>query len=333
VARTSPGLQHFNTLVPSPYEDRLIIVAQGIEGHDREQEEAWRFPNFLPRRIPDIEFSSDGRSARYISHMQGVRFTIRIITLKNEFKQHLETPNVHVVYDGHARYGRGPCFGENSGPGEDWENGVNPQTGGLWRMGYPFIAIGLEDVHHHGYTANVVRAGEDLPIEDCHPDLRAAYSRVRDYTIEELDPSGELRNHVRGGVGPDDRFKAIRGSLGGDRGPHLVMRAGWTNTVSAPMDLGATNMRCRVFCHFGCSTQRHNYRILREFKNWQQTDDDHYAYWTTAPSDLKVARFWVYHVLTYPTFNAFQPWRDSLDYALRRTNRDLRNVSETYQII
>jgi len=351
VARTSPGLQHFNTLVPSPYEDRTIVVAQGMQFQDNQLPEEWRdvrMRNFLSSRIPDINFSDD-RHATYISHMQGVRFTLRIIVRKDEFKQALETPGIHVVYDGHARYGRGPCFGSNGGsddvwqqknrsehdevvPGEDWENGTDPNVSGIFRMGYPLIPIPVSEIIEHGYTANLLRAAEPLNWEDCHPAIQNTLSQWRRFTLDALDSSGELGRHVAGQPSATEEFWGRGGSLDGERGPHVIIRAGWTETVSNPMDLGATNVRCRVFCHFGCSTLKHNRRILREFKNWQQTGDDHFAFWTSAPSDMRT-RLWIYHILTYPTYNAFQSWQGSLDYAVRRTNQDLRNMSAGYQIV
>lgn len=319
VARTSPGLQHFNTLVPSPYEERLIVVAQGIQFRDAQYPDVeWRIPNYLRQHLPDVDFSSD-TEGKYLSHVQGVRFTIRIIVTKDEFKRYLETSGVHVVYDGHARYGRGPCFGDNGAtderwvevstanweqpvPGDDWENGTNPTTG-IFRMGYPFIAVPVSEITSHGYTANLLRASETFPPrEDCHPDIRPTYNRWRAYTLDELDSSGALRSRVSGTVAADERFWGLRGSLGGDRGTHVVLHAGWDNTASRPMDLGATNVQCRVFCHFGCSTYRHNYRIVRVNKGWEQTGDEHYAYWTSATAQCAhVTCLWLYHVLTYPT--------------------------------
>lgn len=349
VARTSPGLEHFNTLVPSPYEERTIVVAQGMQFQDRQLYEGRdrRIKDFLTSRIPDLNFADD-RNATYVSHMQGVRFTLRIIVRKNEFKQALETPNLHVVYAGHARYGRGPCFGDNGASdavwqqkdranevvtGEDWENGIDPNVGGIFRMGYPLIPIPVSEILEHGYTANLLRAAEPLNREDCHPAIQNTLNQWRRFTLDALDSSGELRRHVAGQPSATEEFWGRRGSLDGERGPHVIIRAGWTETVSDPMDLGATNVQCRVFCHFGCSTYRHNYRILRVFKNWQQAEDDRFAYWTSAPSAPWPWGYWVYRVLTYPTYNAFQAWKPSLDYALRQTNRDLRNLNAPYQIV
>lgn len=335
ISRVSSDSSDANTLVPIAYENRLIVVAQGIERHDADfvdELEIYRVLKYLKNRIPGLSLSSE-TFGTYTSHEQGVNFTLRIITKKDEFKSFIETPGVHVVYNGHARYGRGLCFGDDPGPGEDWENGTDPMRAGLYRMGYPFIAVSLEDIHSHRYTANVVPISEQIPRNQCHPDLRRAYSLLRTYSINNIDSSGVLINHVAGSFSPEDRIWAIKGSVGGIRGTHLILRAGWENTVSSPMDLGSTNIRCRVFCHFGCSTFKHNYRILRFEKNWRRTATDRFAYWTTAPSRFHDYLFWLFRILTYPTYNAFESWKPSLDYAVRRTNQDLRRIGVTYRII
>ncbi len=335
ISRVSSDSSEANTLVPTAYENRLIVVAQGIERQDKDfvgEDEIYRIPNYLRNRISGLLFSSE-TFGTYVSHEQGVIFNISIVTKKDEYKSFLETPGVHVVYSGHARYGRGPCFGDDHGPGEDWENGTDPMRTGLYRIGYPYIAISLEDIPHHQYTANVIPASEVISKNECHPDLKRAYSRLRTYSINNLDPSGVLINHVAGSFSPEDRIWAIKGSVGGHRGTHLVLRAGWENTVSSPMDLGATNIQCRVFCHFGCSTFKHNYRILRFEKYWRRTDTDRFAFWTTAPSYFIATRFWLVRILTYPKYNAFESWKPSLDYAVKRTNQDLRSIGHTYRII
>ena len=331
VARTSEGLDHLNTVIPYLLEDRLIVFAQGIERHDSwlaaHSYGAYTVPNYLKGKGLDITFSSN--QAIHISSVQGVRFTIKIVTTKDVVKKHLETPGVHVIYSGHARYGRGPCFGPDPKPGEDWENGT--KTTGLLRMGYPFITIPTKGILKHGYTADLVRETEPLTRNECHPTVRSVH--WRGYTLDQLDPSGQLHKYVKQPVVPGEKFWGYKAWLGGHAGPHIVLHAGWENTATHPMDLGATNMRCRVFCHLGCSTFKHNYPIVRKRKKWTRTETDHFAYWATAPSNYAVARMWLHRVLTYPVFNAFESWKGSLDYALKKTNQDLRRAGKAYQLI
>ena len=66
--------------------------------------------------------------------------------------------------------------------------------------------------------------------------------------------------------------------------------------------------------HLGCSSFKHNYRILRFRKNWQRTDTDRFAYWTTASSNGFTLVHWLHRLLTYPTYNAFESWRASLRF-------------------
>jgi hypothetical protein len=114
----------------------------------------------------------------------------------------------------------------------------------------------------------------------------------------------------------------------------LIHDAGWRNTVSVPWDLGATDMQCRVLCHFGCSTLKHNRPIIRgkNHKNWRQEDDDHYGFFTDATAYMMTASRWIYHLLTYPEYNAFEPWKDSLKYAREQTNTDLKNMKQKFRI-
>jgi hypothetical protein len=335
VARTSEDLDHVNTLVPSRLEDRLIVFAQGVEFDDSYLEGQglgwYTVETYLRDKGLDIEFS--GGEAEYISHVQGVRFTVRITTDKSAYKRALETERAHVIYCGHARYGRGPCFGTDPGPGEHWGNG--DASTGMFRMGYPYIAMPVSEILQNRYTTDPVPTDEPLEADDCHPYVRRVLSYWRPYTLEELDSSGQLRNQVEGEVSSDQTFWGYQGALHGHAGPHVVLHAGWENTATDPLDLGATELRCRVFCHFGCSTLTHNREILRERKGWQQTEEDRFAYFTTSPDAVIIpgGRFWLYRILSYPVYNAFEPWNGSLQYALRKANQDMRRMGGAVRFV
>lgn len=331
-ATRSLGAGATHTTIAEGYEQREIVVAQGVEAHNSdlpdEPPNDWTVPNGLRRLVPDLDIQSPS-SATYLSREQGVRFVIRVITRKDEYKTALETAGLHVVYLGHARYGRGPCFGDNREPGEWWGNGTS-FLDGMFRMGYPFVAVPVTEIIKHGYTATPVSTETGRPPRtECHPDIRGAYSRLREYTLEELPP--ELHQNLNASAGA--RFFGFTKYDHGHRKRYLVLRAGWENTATYPLDLGATDLRCRVFVHMGCSTFKHNYRILRFGKNWQRTDNDRFAYWTTAPSNGVTLVHWLHRLLTYPTYNAFQSWRESLRYAVQRTNRDLRREGFRYRLI
>jgi hypothetical protein len=341
------------TTVAQPYEEREIVVAFGIEVHNdcMLTELGENIPDAIgnrPRgRTVTLDFTteSDG-SVTYVSRPQRVRFRIRMVDTKDAFKTALETPEVHVVYMGHARYGRGPCFGnanvaghgnreagDCNAPGDDWEDGTDSTRFGLFRMGFPYIAVPVSEVIRHRYHTSFASTDTPLSRDDCHPDVRRNLRRLDEFSLSELDSEGRLGALCNNAGGPGRRFWGYDGSSHGHRARFVVLQAGWSNTAGDPLDLGATDMQCRVFCHFGCSTFKHNYPILRFRKNWRRTDTDHFAYWTTQPSQSPTLRLWLYHILTYSRPNAFQSWRNSLRYAVRRTNRDLRALRRRYRLI
>ncbi len=335
------------TAVAAYPEERLIIVAQGLQFTNavfRLSGDAANLlvPDEVKRRLPALTMP-DANSAEYLSKEQGVRFTIKVITDKAEFKKYLQQPEVHVVYSGHSRLGRGPCFSMDvfCQPGEDWENGSDPNSNGLFRMGYPYVPVMMHDILEHRYTAYPVPASQSIPKGDCHPMLQASYSKLKAYTLSEFeqglkisDPTKRPRWKVDD---PDQLFGKFWGvdmnSVAGTFDRHAVLYAGWTGTASAPMDLGATNIQCRVLCLFACSTFMHYQKIVRERKNWRQAGNDGYAYFTTEAAYSDIAPRWVYHLLTYKKYNAFQSWKDSLEYAQNRTNIELVAAGRNYRVI
>jgi hypothetical protein len=116
----------------------------------------------------------------------------------------------------------------------------------------------------------------------------------------------------------------------------ILMHAGWTKTSSDPYELGATDLKCKVFCHFGCSSRLHYWEIVRKekYKGWKRPNPptDKYAYFTTAPSDARISPLWLYYLLTYDKKNNFRPWWDSLEEAKRKTNIKLRSIEAGYEV-
>jgi len=325
-SRRTSSSQTYSVISPA-YEHREIVVAQGIEFQNHQLPDDEKIPEGIQSMLPDLTIAGDG-SASYTNHRQRVRFTIRVVDTKSDYKAALETAGIHVIYDGHARYGRGPCFGTDDSPGEDWGNGSDPNNSGIWRMAYPYLAVPVEDILHHEYTtAPVIADGSPPPRAECHPEIRARYRRLRSYTLEQLAPArppeteSPLTNFVTGAsIGPHTEFWGFNRR----RKRYVVLHADWENTATDPMDLGGTDLQCKVFCHFGCSTFRHNYPVLRNLAQWQRTETDRFAYWTTASSWGLVTGRWIYYLLTYRERNAYQSWRPSLQYAVRRMRRYLR---------
>jgi len=260
----------------------------------------------------------------------------------------------HVIYDGHSRYGRGACFGTEDSPGENWENSSSPTSGsvGLYRMGYPFVGVPVLDVFHHGYTSDVVATHASVPSGDREykgklhgwnlAELKhhtAAYfhemiRKKRFSEFSEADLEGfladlnSLDTRLRivgsraklGGFGatlhPHDKFWAYNSG----EGPAVLLQAGWEQTVSDPMDLGATNLKCKTFCHLGCESFMHYRSILRKRKKWVKSGDDRFAYFCSDLSVSITGPFFLYYLLTYDQFNAAKSWEPSLEHARKKAN-------------
>jgi len=117
---------------------------------------------------------------------------------------------------------------------------------------------------------------------------------------------------------------------------HVLLNAGWENTRSNPYDLGEVDLNCKVFCHFGCSSALHFWRIVRttRYKGWVRPSPptDRYAYFTTDVSNEKDSFYWIYYVLKYPNQNNWDPWWQSLQWAKHRANRRLRLEREPFRL-
>jgi len=351
------------------YEIRKIVIFEGIEFHEDEMrewtrrleqeyvgnsyEERYIRRYYLPYAKPPLDylrenlgdafeieenptfnnevinFESLRRVGRYSSEEQKVRFIVMTAVSKRDFKRALETEGVHVIYFGHSRYGRGACFdiygGNAAEKGEQWENGSDDDDG-LYRLGYPYLPVSLEDIEKHGYTFTPVPVeSSSPPSESRHPHARRKLSIV------------EIPENLREKVHPNFRSPSNRYyGLMREGKWHLILHAGWRDTSNQPFDLGSTELRCRVFCHFGCSSRLHFWDIVRkrEYKGWERPrpPTDRYAYFTTAPADARITPLWLYYLLTYNRKNNFKPWWDNLQYAKRETNKKLRSINAGYEI-
>lgn len=260
----------------------------------------------------------------YSNFVQGVRFVIRIIDDKDEFVKALLTPKAHVIYSGHARYGRGPCFGSGGHrPGEAWEegSGAHPNKDGIFRMGYPYIGIPVEEIIEHGYTANLAEAVSRPKASECDPDLAPHVAALTGRTAAALHPSLLAKLRVKD---PNKKWWSYRAGRRSEL--HVVHRAGWEKTLSDPDDIGAITPTCRVFSHMGCSTFRHNYPVVRgaKMKNWTQSGNERYAFWTDDLADWAPDHYFFQALLTYDQFNAHQPLKASLADARDKANAWLR---------
>lgn len=206
---------------------------------------------------------------------------------------------------------------------------MHPNETGIFRMAYPYLCVEAEEIVEHGYMANLVLASVPLTKPDCDPDLwqkissnRSALKALR---VADIMPS--LRGLVRD-PDPDKLFW----TWGTAKKRFVVLHAGWNDTISEPDDLGAVAIKCRVLCHFGCSTLLHNQPVVRKLKGWAKQTNQ-YAYFTDKPSQMIAGHYFLQHLLTYKTKNAYQDIEPSLEYARKQANANLAADNAGFQLI
>jgi hypothetical protein len=339
VARTSDGLEHVNTL-DLRLEDRHVFLIEGIEFHNDQLPKVLRVPETLVK--PSSSFGTvrskkalkvqvtDANNWQYESREQGVRYIFKRTHTRTELKQALETEDAHVIYSGHARFGRGPCFGRGTGTskGEEWEDGKGPDTG-ILRMGMPFLSIPISDILHHGYTANLVPSDVTITASDCDADLRPHVSKLKPHKPAQIHPKllPQLKN-----PDPDQTYWAFSGSDEGQATKFVVLFAGFEETTTAPLDLGATDMKARLFGHFGCSTLKHNRDVVVALKGYELEDDQRYSIFTTDLSNGTEVVLYFYHLLSCPEPSRGGAWKASVEYAIQKTNSDLGANGERHRL-
>jgi|GEM_PF-3421710 len=339
LARTHQDLEHVNTL-DLRLEVRHVFLFEGIEFNNDQLKPALRVPEALidPKSsfkvmqskkplaisaLSDSEFEFD-------SHEQGVRYKVHRKLKRSELKTALETEDAHVIYSGHARFGRGPCFGRGTKDtkSEDWEDGTSTDTG-IFRMGFPFLAIPITDVLHHGYTANLVPSSVKIAAADCDPDLKPHVSSLQAKTAAQIHP--ELPAQVKD-TDPTKKFWTYEASDEGTKRPHLVLFADFQNTPKSPLDLGGTDMKARVFGHFGCSTLKHNRDVVVKLKGYEQKDDKRFSIFTTNLSFGPELVLYFYHLFTCPVGTRGGAWEPSIEHAIAKTNTDLAASGLNYRL-
>jgi len=309
------------------YEIREIVVAQGIQFQNsdirnkaaevapQEDPDEFSIPKGLKDDFPDLVLRGDTRAV-FISDVQHVEFRIRLVNTKTAFKEALETPGIHVIYAGHSRFGRGPCFGPELGNppnlvGDNWEQGETGKTNdfGIFRMGLPFVGAPFKELDEHQYHMRPV----------------PTTVRVNPADIDPLTTPGSLRPVILRG----SRFETlildpVVDSYWGCKTPDgdgVLLFADFASTKSAPFDLGATDLKCRCFTVLGCDTFKHFREVVRIRKRFTRTKTEGFAYFTVNPVPIAPAtKFWIGSLFEYPERNDFEPWFDSLEFAVKRTN-------------
>ena len=326
VARAASNNLILNT-VNLNYEIREIVVAQGIQFRNNDlvvkaedvapgsDPNEMVIPLGLKSDFPDLIIQDENRAV-FISDPQHVEFHVRVVNTKSAFKEALETPGIHVIYAGHSRFGRGPCFGPDLGKppnltGENWESGTDPDNFGIFRMGRPFVGAPFEEIDEHKYRMRPV----------------PTTVKVNPADVDQLTNAGSLKPVALRGT----RFESfiidtpIADAYWGCNTAHgagVLLFAGFTNTRSAPMELGATNIQCRCFTALGCDTFKHFHEIVRKRKGFTRSETEGFAYFTVGAVPIAPAtKFWLSSLFEFPERNDFQPWFASLEFAVKRTNQ------------
>jgi hypothetical protein len=315
------------------YEIREIVIAEGIQFHESEVDtvggEESDFSYLEKKLAPDFKVAADRKTAEYVSDVQEVRYKFRIVYSLSDFKTAIETPDIIVVYSGHARLGRGPCLdpydGSCSMSGDQWEDGTTADNG-IFRMGYKYIPIDFDDLREHGYTFKPVPAEWDCPPNEAkdpcsrHPHARRSLSKIK--------LPDDLQGRVQSGyVDSTNHYWGY--------GKNLLLHAGWESDARSVYNLQDVDIKCKTFCHFGCSTKVHNWAIVRktEYKGWVRPEPptEKLAYFTTGLSDWKTV-YWLYFLLKYNEKNSETHFWDSHEDARKRASRKLNAEGAGYQI-
>lgn len=336
---TSSGASGLLSVFRLTYEKRKIVVAQGLDFRDDDlrarkaknpkySEEP--LENFLKDNFTSNFTAKDSTHFEYISDDQQVHFFIEIVRSKDEFYKALETPGIHVIYAGHSRYGRGTCFDPDVSSdkyieGDRWEYGDSNRNG-IFRLAYPFVGIPFSDIEHHKYKFSPVAVEEKVPsINDRHPEAKLGLSKI---TLPD-----SLKSYVM------DKYKSPSNRYWGfikKKEKHILLYAGWENTLSKPYDLGSIELKCKVFCHFGCSSKLHYWKLIRKspYKNWARDipPTDRFAYFSDRPGDYRGWCYWLFYVLNYSEANGFKSWWNSLEYAKKATNNFLKSERAKFQL-
>ena len=173
--------------VKPEFEERLIILSQGIESHNADSEPNYRFPEYFKMQFAgNNSLSTDKEDPTlviYKSIPQRINYVIKLITQKDEFKLSLEAKKeifpispekIMVVYSGHSRLVEDHALGNAShlrakikinifDPVELISALKQGRTGIMVPIiidtvysewGYPYVPIPIKDIIHHKYKCN-----------------------------------------------------------------------------------------------------------------------------------------------------------------------------------
>ncbi len=124
-----------------------VIIAIGVDVRD------WSYAtglvNYLNKHA--VKDTTKTNHWSFVLKSKKIKYNLRVVYAKSEFKKALDEKGAYVVYDGHSRYGQGPAFGPanltdcpaaTSYPNNPWEDN--------FRMGWDTIKVPcLEEILHH----------------------------------------------------------------------------------------------------------------------------------------------------------------------------------------
>lgn len=286
---------------------------------------------------PDPNAVADGDDGPSVvtfhNERAGVSYEIHFGNTLGAFRRALATPDVGVVYMGHARNGRGPCFGAgNNGHGEHWNEGDGSNTG-IFRMGRRWIGVPAKDIVENAYSTGGVatlaqhfirrptqlrgRYAEDelIHYQDCDQDIRDHFAAVaenegaeRPKTLGTLNPnaSAQVTN-----VSSNEPVHSFVGAHHGEPADCLLIEAG-------AADLRRMTVECRFFAHLGCSSGPHNAAVFRAHA--PLSSGKPYAVFTTAPASFYGWLVFLHHLLLGPV-RAADDWLSPLQHAVEELTR------------
>lgn len=181
--RLSKAQKQYDDLKHSGDREKVKQAMKKVKKLSLEYKRAQVFP--VPDRNGKImnrlklEKRGSGREFPYkfYSDAQKITYLIRVAEEKHELKTWLAKPDVHVIYGGHARYGRGPCFGYPCKQGDRWEDGTGCRSGkispndGMFRMGHDIVGVPLKDLYNHRYTTRPLQGAFKVNKKTCHRDI------------------------------------------------------------------------------------------------------------------------------------------------------------------
>jgi hypothetical protein len=314
------------------FEIRRIVVAQGIQFHNADRikfepdPDETVIPKSLQLDFPDIVIQDDTHAV-FISDVQRVEYRIEVVNTKDAFKDALETPGIHVIYCGHSRLGRGPCFGPDiqsstdaNGAlvrdltGDNWETGEKGKEAqfGIFRMGRPFLGAGFLELDEHQFHFRPVPTDVKVDRNDIDPlsTLGGTTSLPTRFETLSLDPivdayHGSRNEHTRDGV---------------------LAFAGFS-------DLLAVDLKCRCLTVLSCDSLRHFHEIVRKRKGFTRTETEGFAYFVQGLYFDMADRLYLGSLFEFNERNDFRPWFPCLEFAASRTSKKLAAARANFSLI